>query len=156
MCYKKLLPFFVMLTAVCILIASCKKLDLYQKLKWFPEQSWLSSDTASFNFNIEDSSFYKIYFVVRHTDAYHYNNIWLNMTVKDPDTTYVLRREFVLADNSRWLGSGMGDVFEHRLAFSNTASRFKPGNYQFKMVQAMREDPLENVINVGIRLERQQ
>lgn len=155
MCYKKILPLFVLVAVSCLALPSCKKLDLYQKLKWFPEQSWSSSDTASFQFNIEDSSFYKIYFVVRHTDAYHFNNIWLNMQVQDPDTIYTLRREFILADNSRWMGSGMGDVFEHRLAFSNTPSRFKPGSYRFKMAPAMREDPLENIINVGIRLERQ-
>jgi hypothetical protein len=55
--------------------------------------------------------------VLRHEDAYNYNNIWVNLVVKGPRSSDTLRREFMLADNKvGWLGSGMDDVFEHRIA----------------------------------------
>lgn len=154
MCYKKfLLPIIGLLLLASV--TGCSKLNLYEKLKWFPQNAWASSDTAKFSFTIKDSALYKMYFVVRHTDAYHFNNIWVDMHVKDPDSSYTVKREFRLANGQQWLGTGMGDVFEHRIAFANNAGKLKPGNYQFTLTPVMREDPLENIVNVGIRVERQ-
>ncbi len=49
----------------------------------------------------------------------------------------------------------MGDVYEHRMPFANNAQRLKPGEYKFKLIPVMREDPLRHIVNAGIRAERQ-
>lgn len=122
----------------------------------FPSHSWKESEKPTFQFNITDTtSLYNIFFVIRHQDAYRYNNVWVNITVKSPVDTSQVRREFILSNNTQgWLGSGMDDIFEHRISFNNKPATLKKGTYTFTLQQAMREDPLEYIMNVGIRVEK--
>lgn len=53
----------------------------------------------------------------------------------------------------------MDDIFEHRqLLTPRSADKAfyfkKPGDYTFTIEQIMREDPLEQVLNTGIRIEK--
>ena len=55
----------------------------------------------------------------------------------------------------------MDDIYEHRINLhvpGQTADmldwNFKPGTYTFSVKQNMREDPLQHVYNVGIRVEK--
>lgn len=138
-----------------LVFCSCGKTGLYERLHAFPKQEWSSGDSAVFNVNIEDTvSPHQVYLIFRHGDSYHFKNLWLQIQVKAPDSTYSIRREFTLADNEKWLGSGMNDVYEHRIPFSAAPTTFKKGAYHFVLKQAMREDPLENVVNVGLRIEK--
>ena len=60
-----------------------------------------------------------------------------------------------LASQTGWTGTGMDDIFEHRIRITQTAFRFqKAGEYQFRLQQIMREDPLQHVLNVGLRIEK--
>jgi len=49
----------------------------------------------------------------------------------------------------------MDDIYEHRIELTKPI-RMKAGIYHFKIEQIMREDPLENVMNVGLRVEKKQ
>jgi len=72
-----------------------------------------------------------------------------------PGDSFNVRREFILANNAQgWLGSGMDDIYEHRIPFNTTPAPLKKGTYNFTLQQKMREDPLEHVLNVGIRVEK--
>jgi hypothetical protein len=66
--------------------------------------------------------------------------------------------ELPLANNEKgWLGSAMDDLYEHRVALTLDPQKFnfkKAGTYSFILEQVMREDPLLNVLNAGIRLEK--
>ena len=137
------------------LIVSCNTIDVYEKTTAFPAHEWKAADAPSFSFVIKDSGTqYNFYMVLRHEDAYRYKNIWMNVQVKDPDSTYTIKREFMLADNTKWLGSGMDDIIEHRIAFNASPLTLKKGNYTFTLQQTMREDPLQHVLNAGIRVEK--
>ena len=92
--------------------------------------------------------------MLRHEDAYRYKNIWLNITVKDPDSSFSIKREFPLSDNTHWLGTGIDDVIEHRMPFNTMPLHLKKGNYIFSVQQIMREDPLQHILNAGIRVEK--
>jgi gliding motility-associated lipoprotein GldH len=151
--YKIMRAVYILLF-VCVL-CSCGKTDLYEKLHAFPKQEWSASDSAVFNVTIKDSvTPHQLYLVFRHNDTYHFKNLWLQIQVKAPDTTYSIRRDFTLADNEKWLGTGMNDVYEHRVPFSSSPTLLKAGDYHFVFKQVMREDPLENVVNVGLRIEK--
>lgn len=77
------------------------------------------------------------------------------MEVKGPKDTVIIRREFILANNKKgWLGSGMDDVFEHRIPFNNKPTPMYKGAYTFTLQQDMREDPLNHILNAGIRVEK--
>jgi gliding motility-associated lipoprotein GldH len=58
-------------------------------------------------------------------------------------------------DDKGWLGTGMDDIFEHRILITGEPVLLKkPGTYRFRLENIMREDPLEHVMNVGIRVEK--
>jgi len=143
---------------VCILTASfsCAHLDVFEKTVAFPKAEWPSTQKDAFDFSITDTAArYNIYIVVRHTDAYHFNNLWVNLTSIAPgDTAITARRELKLGNNLKWLGSSFDDVIEHRLQFNPYPVKFKQGNYRFYLQQVMREDPLQNILNAGIRVEK--
>ncbi len=140
---------------VLFIATSCTTLDVYEKQAAFTQHVWKSKETPSFTFAIKDTTVaYNLFLVIRHEDAYHFKNIWLNIIVKDPDSTYTIKREFMLADNTHWLGTGMDDIIEHRISFNQLPINLKKGNYTFTLQQIMREDPLQYVLNAGIRIEK--
>lgn len=72
------------------------------------------------------------------------------------DTAIKIQRDLVLATNEKgWLGTGMDDIYEHRIKLTESEI-FKAGNYKFTVEQIMRENPLKNVLNAGIRIEKKQ
>lgn len=125
-----------------------------------PRQQWDSSfrPTIDFSISTEDTAYrYNVYLVLRHTDAYNYNNIWIRGTVRQPGDPVARseRYDLLLATNEKgWLGSGMDDIYEHRVLIQQQTKFSHPGTYAFTLEQIMREDPLKHVLNVGVRIER--
>ena len=123
-----------------------------------PNYEWNSNFTASGNFIIRDTvSAYNIYLVLRHTDAYKYNNIWLNIGTQSPaDTMRIQRFDLQLGSDAKgWDGSGMDDIWELRKSITNGPFKFnKLGKYKFSIAQVMRENPLPDIMSVGIRVEK--
>jgi gliding motility-associated lipoprotein GldH len=94
---------------------------------------------------------------LRHTDLYEYNNIWLRVGSTAPsDTIHYQNINLKLASDSKgWEGVGMDDIFEVRKIISPGPLSFnKPGDYSFSVAQIMRENPLNYILNVGIRVEK--
>lgn len=149
----------VNLFLVCLLFGiSCTRIDVFEKNVFIKNHAWESSIRPSINFHIEDTaSFYHIYLVLRHSDAYNYNNIWLNIYTQSPgDSAKKQQLDIQLANNKKgWLGTGMDDIFEHRVRITSQPMQFKKrGDYTFTLQQIMREDPLQHILNVGLRVER--
>jgi gliding motility-associated lipoprotein GldH len=143
---------------VLLLISSCTRIDLYEKLTPIPKHEWQSKFKPQFVFDITDTlANYQPFLILRHNDKYNYNNIWLNVYIKGPDNaTQKFQIEKLLATNEAgWLASGMDDIYDHRLPLTPSPIPFtKPGRYTFTIEQIMREDPLENIMDVGLRLEK--
>ncbi len=141
-----------------LLISCTSGLDVFEKNIALPGQQWESSFKPEISFTIKDtSSLYNIYLVLRHTDAYNYNNIWVKATVHQPGDSSTKSRQFdlALATNEKgWLGSAMDDIYEHRILIQPQTRFKKPGEYNFTIEEVMREDPLKHVLNVGIRVEK--
>ncbi|HEX2683910.1 MAG TPA: hypothetical protein VHL77_08250, partial [Ferruginibacter sp.] len=57
-------------------------------------------------------------------------------------------------DEAGWFGTGMDDIFEYRKLIQQRTRFTRPGQYRFTLEQIMRDDPLENVMNVGLRIEK--
>lgn len=152
--------FFIFLFSFFVFI-SCTPVDLYERVATIPEQAWQSSFKPSFTFNISDTTAaYQLFLILRHNNKYNYNNIWINLYRKSPDgKVSKVPYELPLATNEKgWLAVGMDDLYEHRIPLTPPANDTfyfnKPGAYTFMVEQIMREDPLENVMNVGLRIEK--
>jgi gliding motility-associated lipoprotein GldH len=137
---------------------SCNKVGVFEKTAPIPSQSWTWQYKPTFTFNITDTTaLYNVYIVLRHTDAYNYNNIWLTVGSQAPgDTMRYQNINLQLANDAKgWEGSGMDDIFEIRKFLTPGPVPFKkPGNYTFTISQVMREDPLMHIMNVGVRVEK--
>lgn len=152
-----------MLGAYCsqLVTVSCTTTDLYEKSVSIPGHSWKNSFKPSFDFTIKDTvSPYQLFLILRHNDKYNFNNIYINLYARQPgrDSVQKIKYDLLLATNEKgWLGSGMDDIYEHRIPLTPTGQQFyfkKPGNYTFSVEQIMRENPLDNVFNVGLRIEK--
>lgn len=152
--FKKSLTWLIL---ACTL-GACQTIDVFEKNVSIPNQAWSSSFKPEIDLEVSDTTaLYNIYFVVRHTDAYRYKNMWVNVyTFMPNDTLPKQRLDILLAtDDKGWLGSGMDDIFEHRVRITGAPVQLqKAGMYKFRLEQIMREDPLANVMNVGIRVEK--
>lgn len=151
------LQMIIFVIAILFLDSCVKTNGVYEHMSFFPKQEWSSSQKQSFNFEVTDTAAsYRLYLVLRHTDAYNWNNIWVNIEFKAPDTTYMIKREFVLADNRKWHGTVVDDIVDQRIPFNqnNIPTPLKKGKYTFTLQQVMREDPLQHVLNAGIRVEK--
>jgi gliding motility-associated lipoprotein GldH len=149
---KKCLP----IVALCLL-AGCGTLDVFEKIVSFSGHEWKSSEKPGFTFTITDTvSRYDIYVIFRHEDAYHFKNLWVNIsTIAPKDTLKTQLLDIPLADNKKgWLGSGMDDVFDHRARITSLPIKLKKGDYTFTLQQAMREEPLQFALAAGIRVEK--
>jgi gliding motility-associated lipoprotein GldH len=150
--------FLILSTACCLLLNSCNQIDVFEKNTTIPQYEWRQHFAAKGDFIIADTiTPYSIYLVLRHTDAYKYNNIWLNVGLQPPgDTTHVQKINLVLGDDANgWEGSGMNDIWEVRKLLNGAARRFKqPGKYSFSISQIMRDNPLLHIMSAGIRIEK--
>jgi len=137
-------------------ITGCTTIGVYEKTQAFSDHAWASSNKLDFSFDIADTAAsYNVFVVLRHTDAYRYNNIYLNITSVNPgDTAVTTQQNFTLANNNGWLGSAMDDVIEHRMAINRYPVKLKKGKYQVTLKQIMRDDPLPDILNAGIRVEK--
>jgi len=140
---------------------SCTSIDLYEKTATIPGHAWKHSYQPSFTFTIKDTAVpYQLFLILRHTDQYNFNNIYINLVTRQPgqDSTQTVRYDLRLGtDNEGWLGSGMDDIYEHRIPLTPVGGQFyfkKAGEYNFRIEQIMREDPLNNVLDVGLRVEK--
>ena len=148
---------FFVLIALFFLLNSCNTIDVYERTIAFPKHEWPANVRINFMPSVKDSlAYYNIYFVIRHTESYHFNNIWINFTSSFPKDTAVKQRlNIQLASGSNgWLGSAVDDIIEQRLLLNRQPVKLPAGNYTFSIQQIMREDPLQNVLNAGIRLEK--
>lgn len=143
--------------SIIILSQGCSTIDVFEKTVAFDNQEWHTSNKPNFVFAITDTaSVYNIFIVLRHSDAYHFNNIWLNVTTIAPgDTANTQQLNLKLGDNTKgWLGAAMDDIIEHRILITKNPVHLKKGNYTFLLQEIMREEPLQNFLNAGIRVEK--
>lgn len=151
----------LLFTAGCIQMTACTLTsDVFEKDVVIPRQQWESGFRPKIDFTIRDkdtATLYNVYLVLRHTDAYNYNNLWIKGSVLQPGDSAVRsqRYDLTLATNDKgWLGNGMDDIYEHRVLIQPDTKFQKPGTYSFTIEQIMREDPLKHILNVGIRVEK--
>jgi gliding motility-associated lipoprotein GldH len=156
--FKSYVSFFLILLPVALCLSACSKIEIFEKNVPIPKHSWAYSLRPEFDFTVTDTiSQYNLYVVLRHTDAYRYNNIWLNIGSQAPaDTTRYQRFELQLgSDATGWEGIGMDDIWEIRKPITRGPFKFnKTGNYRFTIAQVMRENPLPEIMSVGVRVEK--
>jgi gliding motility-associated lipoprotein GldH len=144
---------------ICIL-SGCMPAPYFQKVEAVPRNAWAYNFIPAFTFDISDTNTtYQPYLIIRHTQAYPYCNLWIWLHIKTPGdtTTRKERINITLAEaTGKWMGRGMGEIYEQRmpLTLSDSAHIGKAGTYTISLEQNMRINPLPEVLNVGLRVEK--
>lgn len=118
---------------------------------------WGIDDQVSFDFTIEDTLSNHDFFVnIRNSGDYEYSNLYLFVKTTFPNGKSALDTvECILADPSgRWLGSGVGDIIDHQVLYKFKRRFPLAGGYNITLRHAMREDPLEGILDAGIRIAK--
>jgi gliding motility-associated lipoprotein GldH len=139
-----------------VLFASCQN-NIFEKNTTISKGEWSSKNIVKFEFQSTDSLTVSNVFVnVRHTGLYKYSNLYLFVSTEAPNgMIHKDTMQFILADvNGKWQGSGIGDVFDLRLAYKKNIKFGQVGKYKFSIQHAMRNEVLDNITDVGIRIEK--
>lgn len=142
------------------MLAGCGSSPYYQKTVALPGHVWTYNYRPSFRFEVKDTTaLYHLYFLIRHTEAYPFSNIWIYIYTKKPGakTFEQSRIEIPLAqDDGKWLGRGMGEIYEQRMPITrddNPMKFEKTGTYEIRFEQNMRTNPLPEILDIGLRVE---
>lgn len=122
-------------------------------------QNWTYFNKIKTDVKVDDTAVpYNIYFNLRHSSVYKYSNIFVLVHQTSPDhQTKTLRYEFKLANpDGEWLGNGSGNLYSYRLPLYTNYRFPAKGTYSFTFEQNMRDNPLREVADVGLRVERAQ
>ena len=135
---------------------SCNLNQVYEKNIDIPDGIWDMDNKLSFDVSIIDTlSSHNISVNIRHTTFYPYQNLFLFISTTSPSGAAIRDTfECILADDKgKWLGSGMGDIWDNKILFKRSVRFPYSGTYNFEIEQAMRRSKLPFVMDVGITVE---
>jgi len=119
--------------------------------------NWIYGNLVKFDVKIDDPAIaYNLYFNLRVTADYRYSNIFILLHQRGPGIKDTANRmEFKLADaNGEWYGTGSGNLYSYQMMFLSAYRFPAKGIYHFAIEQNMRDNPLHEVSDVGLRVEK--
>jgi len=119
--------------------------------------NWTYVNKFRYDVAIDDPTLaYNIYINLRVTGDYKYSNMFILLTQVDPDKKSTTTRfELKLADkDGAWLGDGSGNLYSFQQPVLTGYKFPAKGNYTFYIEQNMRDNPLREVSDVGLRVEK--
>ena len=152
---RKNTSLFLLLFVLCF--CACDPNRIYESNVNISATGWKSIERARFEVEITDTiSPCNIYINVRNNSNYKYMDLWLFVDIYAPSG--IVARDTVnimLADyRGKWLGHGLGNKFDTRMVFRKNVWFPGSGKYVFEYEQAMRDEPLTGIDDIGLRIEK--
>lgn len=153
------MKYFLYILVAVLFCAGCDPERVYEQNYTIEDNKWYIDTIPSFTFTIEDTTqAYTIYYNVRNAVSYPYYNLYVMYYLLDEQGNQLSARlqELILMDakTGKPLGDGLGDIFDHQIIALKNYKFNKKGNYTFKIKQYMRQDPLPDIMSIGIRVEK--
>lgn len=148
------------LIGLCVIsLWACSSETVFKDNADLPDGKWYIKNVPSFTFEIEDASLtYNLYYNVRNNISYPYYNLYLSRYLYNSQGKVINSKldELILADAStgKPFGSGLGDICDHKVLAISKYKFPAKGKYTFKIAQYMRQNPLPDVLSVGVSIER--
>ena len=147
---------YIGLLLICLFTA-CDKDVVFEKNVPIPDYRWDLNNVVTLETEIKDTiSLHNIYINIRNASGYQFSNLFLFLKTTTPAGTVAKDTvELMLADESgKWLGEGQGDIRDNRLLFKANYRFPQAGLWKFGLQQAMRVNPLPEIADAGIRIEK--
>lgn len=149
--------FSLLAVAAAIFTAGCvaDKNVIYDEFKEVSTDKWGWHDVRSFTFTITENDYtYNLDCGLRITGNYKYSNIWLVYQLDGPSGTMKEQFQIPLSDNTgKWLGKGSNNLISYQRAIIS-GLQLKPGKYTLKLNQNMRDEELQAVSDIGLRVSK--
>ena len=147
-----------MFAASLLLLAGCTtKNAIIDQNSEVPDHNWTYLNKFKYDVKIDDEKTpYNLYMNLRVTADYKYSNIFVLITQTGPDKKAEVKRyELKLANkDGEWLGKGSGNLYSYQSPFRTNYKFPAKGVYHFYIEQNMRDNPLREVSDVGLRVEK--
>ncbi len=120
---------------------------------------WFVKNTPVFRFTIADAAQpYDLYYTLRYSLTYPYYNLYLTRYLTNGQGRMIESRldELLLLDakTGQPRGNGLGDIYDYKVQMKRAYRFPAPGTYTLKIKQYMRQDPLPDIVSVGISVEQ--
>lgn len=135
---------------------SCSDSRIFDDVQGMESDEWKSFDIIKFNVSVSDTATaYDILVHIRNTNKYEYSNLWMFVETSSPNGAVIRDTvEFFLADKSgEWLGDGISSVNSLLVPYKSNIRFPYRGVYTFKFQQAMRNDILHGIKDIGLRIQ---
>lgn len=146
-----------MLVIVVGFTLSCSQNLVFEQYKTIDDKSWNKDSVMVFTVPVSDTTDNNNFYInVRNDIKYQYSNLWLFITIEQPDgETMEDKFEIALADPSgKWLGEGLGGLKTREAIYRRNVFFPRSGDYKISIQQGMREEYLKGISDVGIRIEK--
>ncbi len=136
---------------------ACDSKVVFEENQEIPDATWTWDHPVQFSFEVADTvTRHNFYVNMRNGNGYEYSNVFLFITLHFPNGKLSIDTvECFLADpTGQWYGSGIGNLHDHRFLFKQNKQFPLAGQYKIEINQAMREEELVDIHDVGFRLSR--
>jgi len=141
-----------------VLLFSCDSNRVYEQYENIPDFEWDQANIFRFEVEVTDTIHaHNIFVNLRNSGDYAYSNLWLFVKTISPDNEITDEKiEIKLADETgEWYGSGFGNIFDLQVPFQQKVVFPKSGKYMFEITQGMYDLKLKGIVNIGIRIEKE-
>lgn len=141
---------------IVLFFIGCKSNVVYEKNMPVLVSGWKMTDTLVYTIEVKDASkLYNLALNIRHRDVFDYMNFYIKFITIAPNNQV---KENVISiplsdDGGTWLGKCSGDICFYRTTILKKFKFEQNGKYIFRINQEMRKESLENLLDIGIRLE---
>jgi len=146
-----------MALACSLCMAACNNKAVIDQNTEVSNQNWTYLNKFRFDAKIDNEKIpYNLYINLRVTGNYKYSNMFILVTQMGPDKKAGTKRyELTLANkDGEWLGDGSGNLYSFQLPLKSAYKFPAKGVYTFFIEQNMRDNPLREVSDVGLRVEK--
>lgn len=140
-----------------LVFASCGKNEFFNQDKTLDGGVWEYKNKVSFDVNVTDTiSFYDIYIDFRHNDNYAYSDIYIFLNIEFPDkravndTLHIPMQDYT----GKWYGKNSGSLIENHVLVKPKSGFPMKGIYKISITQAMRDDKLAGIEDVGLTISK--
>lgn len=148
--------FLVFSLSVLLALSSCVSDSLYENHKELENGFWEANNLQSFDVSIDDTQNHSIYYHLRYTLDYDYCNSYVRYKIFSPTGKLLTQKmkSDTLFDckTGKPLGEGFGKVYNREFELEPNFNFSEKGIYKIELEQMMRQDSLEGIQTVGLRI----
>ncbi len=154
---------FIFILLIALSFMSCDKDRVFDEYKNI-NGSWKKTDTINFSFDQNDTiKPYNLFLNVRSNNDYPFNNLYLIVSLTQPDNLVKTDTlEYLMANpDGSLMGEGFSDIKESKLWYQEGFVFNKKGKYNISISQAVREtgdingiQDLKGITDLGFRIEK--